>query len=93
MPIFIVDTISSFRMRYAIEAKSLEDAYDEVTMNGSPESFEEMSQKHIGEQIIDGRELTKTQFDSMVQELTADKEEMISNWMGDELIHKIKYED
>lgn len=93
MPIFIVDTISSFRMRYAIEAKSLEHAYDEVAMNGVPDSFDEMSQKHIGEQIIDGRELTKTQFDSMVQKLTADKEEMISDWMGDELIHKIKYED
>ena len=80
-------------MRYAIEAKSLEHAYDEVTMNGSLESFEEMSQKHVGEQIIDGRELTKVQYDSMVQELTKDKDEMISNWMGDQLIHKIKYED
>lgn len=93
MPIFIVDTISSFRMRYAIEAKTLEHAMDEVVMSESKDDFVDMSQKHIGYHIVDGRELTKEQYDAMLIELSEDRNEWCSHWMGDQLINKVEYNE
>lgn len=94
MPIFIVDTISSFRMRYAIEAKTLEHAMDEVVMRESDENFAELTQKHIGYHIVDGRVLTKEQLVDMIEELSADKAEMCSHWMGEDyLINKVEYNE
>jgi len=92
--LFIVDTISTFRLRYVIEAESLEHAYDEVTMvdSGCPEdAFDEVTQLHVGEQIIDGRKISKKKFDKMLVELAADERESCSHWMGDKLIRKIDY--
>jgi hypothetical protein len=92
--LFVVDTISSFRIRYVIEAESLEHAYDEVTMldSGAAEDFfEPVTQKHIGETIIDGREIKKKHFNKMLVELAENKDELSSHWMGDSLIRKIDY--
>ena len=47
MPIYLVDTISTFRLRYAIEAKSLEHAYDEIVMNDSPEFSQEFNTEQL----------------------------------------------
>jgi hypothetical protein len=94
MPIFIVDTISSFRMRYAIEAKTLEHAMDEVVWRESDSEFAELTQKHIGYHIVDGRELTKEQLENMIRELSTDKTEMCSHWMGEDyLINKVEYDE
>jgi hypothetical protein len=94
MPIFIVDTISSFRMRYAVEAKTLEHAMDEVVMRESDSEFAELTQKYIGYHIVDGRELTNQQLNDMVDELSTDKTEMCSHWMGaDYLINKVEYNE
>lgn len=96
MPIFIVDTISSFRIRYAVEARTLEHAMDEVVMKEgiTDTEFNELTQKHIGYHIVDGRELTSVDFNRMIDELSEDKDEMCSHWMGEDyLINKVKYED
>lgn len=92
--LYIVDTVVTFRHRYVIEAKNLEHAYDEVTMKDSgneKDYFEEMTQKFIGETIIDGREITKKEFKLMLERLEHDKDEWCSYWMGDKLIRKIDY--
>lgn len=92
--LFIVDTISTFRLRYVVEAETLEHAYDEVTMNDSgneADQFEAVTQKHLGETIVDGRKIDKLKFDKMLKKLESDKTEMSSYWMGDKLIRKIKY--
>ena len=94
--LFIVDTISTFRHRYVIEAAELSHAYDEVTMIDSgneADSFEPVSQKYLGETIIDGREITKEAYDSMLVEFATDSEESTSHWMGDKLIRTIDYGD
>lgn len=93
MPIFIVDTISSFRMRYAVEAKTLEHAMDEVVMREGDTEFAELTQKHIGYHITDGRSVTPTEFERMVKRLSEDKDEVCSHWMGDALINKVNYEN
>ena len=91
--LFVVETISTFRHRYVVEAESLEHAYDEVTMRdaGGEDDFEEVTQKHIGEDIIQGHKISKKKFNKMLKDLEADKDEMSSYWMGDKLIRKINY--
>jgi len=92
--LFIVDTISSFRMRYVIEAESLEHAYDEVTMkdSGHPDDeFSEITQKHIGEQIIDGREVTRSVLEKHVLELQDTEEASILPHQLDDYIRRINY--
>jgi len=91
MPLFVVDTISTTRHRYVVEAKNLEHAYDEVTMrdSGYPEDgFEEFSQKFIGETIVDGRKIKMKHFNKMLKE-----DEDCNHWLGDSLIRKIKYQE
>jgi len=93
MPIYLVDTISSFRLRYAVEAKSLEHAMDEIVMNEANHQFDDLTQKHLGEQIVDGREVTKEEFDKYVVGLKDDMAEMSSHWMGEKMIHKVNYNE
>ena len=93
MPIYIVDTISTFRLRYAIEAKCLEHAYDEVVMNESNHTFDDLTQKHLGEQIIDGKQVTLEEYTQLLSDLKETPGEMSSYWMGEKLIHKIAYND
>lgn len=88
--LFIVDTISTFRHRYVVEAKCLEHAYDEVTMINSgneDDNFEEFSQHWLGETIVDGREIKMKHFNKLLVE---DKD--CSSWLGEKLIRKINYE-
>jgi hypothetical protein len=90
--LFIVDTISTFRNRYIIEADELEHAYDEVTMvdSGDPDdSFESAEQRYLGETILDGREITIEDFDDMIVKMEETNEG--SHWMGEKLIRKIDY--
>jgi 16S rRNA C1402 (ribose-2'-O) methylase RsmI len=94
--LYVVETISTFRHRYVVEAKELTHAFDEVTMRDSgsdTDDFDEVTQKHLGETIIQGHEITKEEFDKMLVELQSDKDELASYWMGDKLIRKIKYND
>ncbi len=92
MPLFVVDTVVTMRMRYVIEAKEASHAEDEVTMidSGNPDdAFSEFSQKPLGELIIDTREINKVEFRKMLKD--AEKTGEGSFWMGDKLIRKIDY--
>lgn len=94
MPLFVVDTLVQFRHKFVIEAESLDHAYDEVTMRESglgEDYFDEVTQRYLGETILDGREITKEEFDKMLVALKADRYESTSYWMGDKLIRKIDY--
>jgi hypothetical protein len=60
--LYLVEVMSTFRMRYVVEARSEEHALDEVTMEESNSEFEEFSQEHIGTHIFGSRELTEEQY-------------------------------
>jgi len=60
--IYIVETVSMFRLRYAVFATCEEDAMDEFTMRESDESFHEMSQQHIAENIMSVRKVSEKKF-------------------------------
>lgn len=92
MPLYVVDTIVTTRMRYVIEADEVSHAEDEVTMidSGADEDrFEEFGQKYLGETIIETREISKADFRKMLEESKVTGES--SYWMGEKLIRKIDY--
>jgi len=94
--LFVINTLSSFRIQYVIEADNINDAYDEITMRDSGndrDEFDEVTQKHLGEQIIDGTEITKKEFGLMLEKLKDNPEELSSYWMGDKLIRTVKYKE
>lgn len=95
MKLYVIDTLVNFRHKYVIKAKSLEHAYDEITMRESgslEDDFSEVAQRYLGETILDGREISKEDFDNMIENYSTDKQENSSYWMGDKLIREIKYD-
>ena len=58
--LYLVETVSMFRMRYVVEAEEAEHANDEVVCNNA--DLEEFSQKHIDESIITTREITPDEY-------------------------------
>jgi len=93
MPLFLVETINTYRHRYVIDCEELEHAYDTVVA----EEAEDFSQMHLGENIITGREITRDEFHRMNTALekhgdgTRYQPESGSPWMGEKLIHVVNY--
>ena len=58
--IFLIETISTFRHRYAIEADNAETAIN--IFHNSEDKIEEMSQLHVGELITDTKKISKAQY-------------------------------
>lgn len=87
MPLYIVETISTFRHRYAIRAKCGEHAADEVVLNEVPE---EMSQHHIGEQVTSTRQVTESEYLAMFDQ----DNDYLKGWTDQQkkrCIHAIDY--
>lgn len=93
MPLYEIDVLVTFRNKYIIEANELEHAFDEIVCTEHDRNFNEITQKFLGENIIDGKEITREELDNLLSRLKQDKEEWCSHWMGDKLIHKIDYSD
>lgn len=62
--IYFVDTVSIFRMRYAIRAESAEKAREKFYELDKDDykSITEFSQKHLGEKVSDIREVNQKQY-------------------------------
>ena len=56
--LYLVETVSMFRMRYVIEAREEEHATDEFVMEIGKDDFHEFSQHHMDEVIVSTRELS-----------------------------------
>ncbi len=56
--LYLVETVSMFRMRYVIEAREESHAKDEFVMEIGKESFKEFSQVHMDEVIVSTRKLS-----------------------------------
>lgn len=56
--LYVIDTVSSFRMRYAVAARSEAAAFEAVRQS-LPEEF---NQTHIGEQIFSSKEVSVEEF-------------------------------
>lgn len=64
--LYLVETVSMFRMRFVVEAKEAGHAEDEVVCNNG--DLEEFSQKHIAENIVSTREITADEYMKLFDE-------------------------
>ena len=60
--LFIVETISMFRMRYVVEALESEHAADEVVFGLCNSELKEFSQHHVDEVITSEREISQEEY-------------------------------
>ena len=95
MPLFVVDAIQMFRIRYVIECKEAEHAGDTVAMNEA----EQFSQMNLGERILTTKEITYEEFRRMNKAMedghgdgTSFQAETGSPWMGEKMVHVVKYD-
>jgi hypothetical protein len=63
--LYMVETVSIFRMRYVVEAREPTHAEDEVVMRLTTDDFKEFSQHHVDECITSTREISATDFMNM----------------------------
>ena len=63
--LYMVETVSIFRMRYVVEAREAEHAEDEVVMRLTTDDFKEFSQHHVDECITSTRQISATDFMDM----------------------------
>ena len=93
--LYLVETVSIFRMRYVIEAKEAGHANDEVVMNSGrtdDESWKEFSQKHVDECIVSTRELTQEEY---IRTFNEDND-YLEKWTDEQkfkYINKIDYKE
>jgi hypothetical protein len=79
--IYIVETISTFAMKYAIRAKSADRAMDAVVM----EEALDIHQKHVGENIVRSRKVTKQGY---LEEFDQDSE-YLKGWSDDQKLSMV----
>lgn len=61
--LYLVETISMFRMRYVVECDEESHALDEVTVHATSEdSLKEFSQQHLDEVISSSREISRIEY-------------------------------
>ena len=92
--LYLVETVSMFRVRYVIEAKDESHALDEVTCysTGAEENVIEFSQKHIDEVIISSRKIS----DKSYLKLFDKDNDYLASWPHEkkiEFINVIDYKD
>jgi hypothetical protein len=90
--LYLVETVSMFRMRYVIEAREVSHAEDEFVMEIGKDSFKEFSQHHMDEVIVSTRELSATDYMNLFD---ADND-YLKSWSDQEkisMINTIQYED
>ena len=89
--LYLVETVSMFRMRYVIEAKEEEHALDEVTIHSTGgEEITEFSQKWIDEVVVSSQEIS----DKKYMKLFDEDNHYLSKWTDEEkreYINKIEY--
>lgn len=92
--LYLVETVSIFRMRYVVEAKEAEHANDEVVMNVSgkyDENFQEFSQHHVDESITSTREISEEEYLKLFDE----DNDYLASWndkQKKQFINKIDYD-
>lgn len=90
--LYVVDIVSSFRLRYVVEAKEESHALDEVVCREHETEFKEFSQEHLGTHIFDSREITLEQY----HELFKRDNEYLKYWSNEkqrDFINKIDYKE
>lgn len=87
--LYLVESISVFRIRHVVRAKNAEHAMDEVVCDNG--NLKEFSQKHIDCNILDARKITSEEYITMFDRDNA----YLSSWTEDKklgMVNVIDYE-
>ena len=90
--LYMVDVMSTFRLRYVVEAEEESHALDEVVMNEHRPEYKEFSQEHIGTHIFSSREIAN---EKEFLELFDQDNDYLKSWSKKQkldFINKIDYE-
>ena len=90
--LYVVDVMTTFRMRYVVKARSEEHALDEVVCNEHDTEFKEFSQEHIGTHIFSSREVDTKEY----LELFEKDNYYLKSWTNEQkfvMINHIDYKD
>jgi hypothetical protein len=90
--LYLVETVSMFRMRYVVEAREAGHAEDEFVMEIGKDSFKEFSQHHMDEVIVSTRELSATDYMNLFNQ----DNDYLKSWSDQQkmsMINKIDYTD
>ena len=92
MPLYLVETVSMFRMRYVIECKEETHATDTVITGnaGDGEIIPELSQQHIDENITSVRKISMPEY----MEIFDKDNDYLKSWSKEQkrkMIAKVKY--
>jgi hypothetical protein len=92
MPLYLVETVSMFRMRYVIECKEETHATDTVITGnaGDGEIIPELSQQHIDENITSVRKISMPEY----MEIFDKDNDYLKSWSKEQkrkMITKVKY--
>ena len=83
MPVFIIETESRFKMKYAVEAKSFEEAFKAVR-NCEVEDF---YQEHDGEYLIDAQAVTD---EELVYQVRLANGGLYASWSDEKILEVFK---
>jgi len=88
--LYLVETVSIFRMRYVVEAKDESHALDEVTFHATcGEQLKEFSQKHIDEVIVSSRKISNKSYLKLF-----DKDnDYLKNWNEEQKLQYVNWID
>lgn len=89
--IYIVETISSHLLKYAVRAKSAEDAMEYVSRLADTGEIVELHQKHHGEFIKDATKISKKEYLKCFDELN----DYLKSWSKEQkldMINEVDYE-
>ena len=89
--LYIVETISMFRMRYVVEANEAEHAADEVVFRLGNSELKEFSQHHVDEVITSTREITQEEY---LKQFDIDNDYLLT-WTDEQklgFVNKIEYD-
>jgi hypothetical protein len=88
--LYLVETVSIFRMRYVIEAEDESHALDEVTYHVTGgEELKEFSQKHIDEVVVSSRKISNKSYLKLF-----DKDnDYLKNWNKEQKLQYVNWID
>jgi len=90
--LYLVETVSMFRLRYVVEAYEEEHAHDEVVCRRGDTDFREFSQEHLDEVIVSSRKLSAIDY----MDLFDKDNHYLSSWSDQDkmaFINTIEYKD
>lgn len=86
MPLFSITSLSQFKITYFIDADTVEEALDEVSMN--PDIIR-ASEEHLGERVFDVHQLSRKRFDKWLENEMKDPSGYVQTWLGEKIINNV----